>query len=57
MYVLETPDEKPEVLNSLITECIDRHASLRRVKVTRPPAPWMQSAEIRELQAKRNMLS
>ena len=37
-------------LNSLVTECLDRHAPLKKVKVTRPPAPWMASDEICELQ-------
>ena len=56
VYGLETPDDKLNALNSLITECIDRHAPLRRVKVTRPPAPWMHSEEIRKLQLERNRL-
>ena len=56
VYAMESPDEKLDVLNTLITDCIDRHDPLRRVKVTRPPAPWMQSQAIRELQARRNYL-
>ena len=39
VYGLESIDDRVSVLNSLITECIDCHAPLRRVKVTRPPAP------------------
>ena len=31
VYGLESIDDKVSVLNSLITECIDRHAPLRRV--------------------------
>ena len=46
VYGLESLDDKVSVLNSLITECIDRHVALRRVKVTRPPAHWMHSEEI-----------
>lgn len=56
VYGLESLDDKVSVLNSLITECIDRHVPLRRVKVTRPPAHWMHSEEIRVLQAERNQL-
>jgi hypothetical protein len=52
-YAIELP-EKLDVLNTLITECINCYTPLCRVKVTLPPAPWMQSTEIRELQAKRN---
>lgn len=53
---LESIDYKLSVLNTLITKCIDCHAPLRRVKGTRPPAPWMHSKEIRALQAERNQL-
>ena len=43
-----------DLLYSLVTECLDRHAHLKKVKVTRPPAPWMASDEIREFQATRD---
>ena len=43
-----------DLLYSLVTECLDRHAPLKKVKVTRPPAPWMASDEIREFQATRD---
>ena len=56
VYAMESPDEKLDVLNTLITDCIHRHAPLRRIKVTRPPAPWMQSPAIQELQARQNHL-
>ena len=45
-----------DALNSLVTEYIDRHAPLKKVKLTRPPAPWMASDEIRELQTTRDKL-
>ena len=35
----DDPDEQLETLNSLILECIERHASLKRIRVIRPPAP------------------
>ena len=38
-----------DALNSLVTECLDRYAPLKKVKATRLPAPWMVSDEIREL--------
>ena len=52
----QDPDQKLEILNSLITECIERHAQLKRTKITRPPAPWLNREDIRSLQAKRNTL-
>ena len=42
--------------NTLLGECIERHAPLKRMKVTRPPAPWMNSDQIRKLQAERDKL-
>ena len=36
-------DEQLDSLNLLFTECLERHAPLRKVKVTRPPAPWMET--------------
>ena len=38
----------------LISECLERHAPLRKVRVTRPPAPWMKDPLIEELQKKRD---
>ena len=45
-----------DAMNTLMRECINRHAPLRRVKVTRPPAPWLKSDEIRKLHSERNVL-
>ena len=45
-------DEQVETLNALISECLERHAPLRKVRVTRPPAPWMKDPLIEELQKK-----
>ena len=45
-----------DALNSLMKDCLDRHAPLRRVKVSRPPAPWLQTEEIRQLQKDRDQL-
>ena len=39
-----------EILQTLIQECLERHAPLRRIKLTRPPAPWMNDLNIRSLQ-------
>ena len=56
VYGLESPDDIVDALNSLMKDCLDRHAFLRRVKVTRPPAPWLQTEEIRQLQKDQDQL-
>jgi len=56
VYGLESPDGMVDVLNSLMKDCLDRHAPLRRVKVTRPPATWLQTEEIRQLQKEQDQL-
>ena len=40
----------------ILSECINNHAPLKRVKLTRPPAPWLQNEAIRNLQSLRNKL-
>ena len=45
-----------DIFNSLILDCINKHAPLKKIKVTRPPSPWMQSEKIRILQQGRNNL-
>ena len=47
-------EEQLEYFNSMFKECLERHAPLRRVRVTRPPAPWMDDSQIRSLQQLRN---
>ena len=55
-FGVSDPDEKLEILNSLIKECIDRHAPLKLTKVTRPPAPWFKGPAIAELKEQRDRL-
>ena len=50
----DDPYEQLESLNSLILECIERHAPLKRIRVTRPPAPWMKCPYIKDLQKERD---
>ena len=38
---------KTATFNRLVTECIDRHAPLKRSKVTRPPTPWLNDPSIK----------
>ena len=44
------------MFTSLFKSCLDRHAPRQRVKITRPPAPWLQAQDIRQLQSERNKL-
>ena len=53
---LDLPDDMVHAMNTLMRECINWHAPLRRVKVTQPLAPWLKSDEIRKLQAERDVL-
>ena len=50
----DDPDEQLETINSLIRECIERHAPLIRIRVTRPSAPWTKCSNIRDLQKERD---
>ena len=54
IFYSDDPDEQLETLNTLISECLERHATLRKVGVTLPPAPWMKDPLIEELQKKRD---
>ena len=49
IYYSDDPDEQLESLNTLISECLERH-----IRVTRPPAPWMKDPLTEELQKKRD---
>lgn len=55
-FGVSDPDEKLEMPSSLIKECIDRHAPLKVIKVTRPPAPWLKDPAIAELKEQRDRL-
>ena len=46
IYSFDDPNDQVDTLNSLITDCLSRHVPVKRVKLTRPPAPWMQDPEI-----------
>ena len=50
----DDPDEQLETINSLIRECIERHAPLKRIRVTGPPVPWTKCSNIRDLQKERD---
>ena len=46
VYAFDEPDDQIGVLNNLINKCISDHAPTKKVKFTRPPAPWMKDLEI-----------
>ena len=50
VYSFDDPDDQVAMLNKLITDCINIHAPLKRVNLTRPIAPWMHGPKIIELQ-------
>ena len=50
VYAFEDPNDQVSALNTLFLECLDRHAPLRRTRLTRPPAPWLNDPSIRSLQ-------
>ena len=54
VYAFDTTAEKVRVLNTMITDCIHKHAPIRKVKLTRPPSPWMKDLNISNLQRTRN---
>ena len=56
VYSSDDPEEQLEYFNSMFKECLERHAPLWRVRVTRPPVPWMEDGQIRSLQQLRNKL-
>ena len=45
VYAMDDPEDKLDIFNSLVTECIDRHAPIKRIKCTRPPAPGLKYSE------------
>ena len=50
VYSIKDPDEKLTIFNQLLLEAINKHAPSKKIKVTRPPAPWIHDPEIRHLQ-------
>ena len=47
IYAFEDVETKLDIFNSFILDCINKHAPSKKVKVTRPPSPWMQSEKMR----------
>ena len=56
IYSTTDPDEQLHYFNVLFTECLERHAPLRLVRVIGPSSPWMKCDEILHLQHERDKL-
>ena len=46
VYAVDDPNDQVSMLQHLISDCLSRHAPLKRIKFTRPTAPWMQEPSI-----------
>ena len=56
IYGVQCSDEKLSILNDLLLGCIERHAPTKKIKVTRPPAPWLHDLDMIKLkQAKKKL--
>ena len=49
-FAFDKPNDKIAIFNCLVTECLDRHALLKRIKMTQPPVPWLNDQSIGSLQ-------
>ena len=50
VYATDCTGDGLNTLNHLLFSCIERHTPLKRIKVTRPQAPWMKDLTISNLQ-------
>ena len=50
VYSFDDPKDQVSIFNKLVVDCINTHAPLRKVKFTRPVAPWMNDPKIANLQ-------
>ena len=46
VFGFDDPNDQIVMLNKLITDCIADHAPIKKVKFTRPTAPWMKGPEL-----------
>ena len=46
VYAFDEPDDQFTILNKLALNCIEKHAPIKRVRLTRPAAPWMKDEGI-----------
>ena len=46
VHAFDEPDDQVTILNKLIFDCIEKHAPIKRVRLTRPVAQWMKDESI-----------
>ena len=51
---MDTVDDKVDLLNIHFTDYLEQHAPLSKMKVSRPPVPWLKDLEICNLKQTRN---
>ena len=50
IWSFDDPGGQVSIFNKLVVDCINTHAPLRKVKLTRPVGPWMYDPKIANLQ-------
>ena len=53
----DDPNDQLQHLSHLFREYLKRHAPLKKVRITRPPAPWIKCSLIQDLQHQRDTLT
>ena len=48
VYSFDDPEDQVSIFNKLAVDCINIHAPLRKLKLTRTVAPWMNDPKIGE---------
>lgn len=43
VYIFDTPRDQLDILNKLISHCIQKHVPLKKVKFPGPPAHWTKN--------------
>ena len=46
VYAFDEPDDQVTILNKLVLDCIEKHAPIKKVRLTRPVAPWIKDESI-----------
>ena len=50
VYSFDDPEDLVSIFNKFVVDCINVHAPLRKVKLTRPIAPWMNDPKLANVQ-------
>ena len=49
IYIVDDPNDQMDTLNNLLLYSINENASLKIVKLKKPPAPWMKNLHTQAL--------